>query len=279
MKQLLIPTDFSENAWQAMEYGMELFKNTKCVFHILHIDSVMEIMEDDEEVFTTAGLMEDIAIKESMSQMQLVLQRIKRLPPNANHSFVTNVVYAFLVESIRKEIVDKKIDLIIMGTKGGSGLRKFTLGSNTGDVMTKVKCPLLIVPKNARYIKPIEIAFATDFRVNYSINVLDALTKMVHMNKATLRIVYVFGKQEALSDQQNENKEILHDYLKEIPHSFQAIQGKNIETSLQEYVKSHGINMIAMVAKNLNFLQRILFRPTVKEISYHTHIPFLVLHE
>jgi len=37
--------------------------------------------------------------------------------------------------------------------------------------------------------------------------------------------------------------------------------------------------MIIMIAKNLNLFQRILFRPTVEEISYHTDIPFLVLHE
>jgi hypothetical protein len=34
-----------------------------------------------------------------------------------------------------------------------------------------------------------------------------------------------------------------------------------------------------MIAKNLNFFQRILFKPTVEEISYHTKVPFLVLHE
>ena len=34
-----------------------------------------------------------------------------------------------------------------------------------------------------------------------------------------------------------------------------------------------------MIAKNLNLFQRILFKPTIEEISYHTEIPFLVLHE
>ncbi|MFD2433355.1 hypothetical protein ACFSO9_07185 [Mesonia maritima] len=41
----------------------------------------------------------------------------------------------------------------------------------------------------------------------------------------------------------------------------------------------HDVQMIAMMAKNLNFFQHILFHPVAKKISYHKEIPFLVLHE
>ena len=62
-------------------------------------------------------------------------------------------------------------------------------------------------------------------------------------------------------------------------HSFHRITNKKIEAGVQCFVESRNINMIVMVAKNINLFQRILFRPTVEEISYHIEIPFLVLHE
>ena len=62
-------------------------------------------------------------------------------------------------------------------------------------------------------------------------------------------------------------------------HSFHRITSKKIETGVQCFVESRDIDMIIMVAKNLSLFQRILFLPTVEEISYHTEIPFLVLHE
>ncbi|MGI9546971.1 MAG: universal stress protein, partial [Flavobacteriaceae bacterium] len=168
---------------------------------------------------------------------------------------------------------------IVMGTKGASGLKRVTIGSNAGDVITKVKCPLLAVPENSTYKIPREIAFPTDYHIAYDMKVLDTLISMVRMNDATLRIVHISKKGEDLSEDQLENKDFLDEYLRGENHSFHSLTGTRLETAVQCFVESRDIDMVAMVAKNLNFFQRILFKPAVEEISYHTDIPFLVLHE
>jgi hypothetical protein len=146
-------------------------------------------------------------------------------------------------------------------------------------VITKVKCPLLAVPENSLYKRPKEIAFPTDFHIAYDIKVLDTLIEMATMNNSVLRVVHISKKGEMLSEEQLRNKDFLHDYLRGIDHSFHSLTGSKLETSVQCFVESRDIDLVAMVAKNLNFFQRILFRPAVEEISYHTDIPFLVLHE
>jgi hypothetical protein len=218
-------------------------------------------------------------LKESKAQLKTLLEQIKEYSDNSNHSFVTTAAYDYFVESVKREVQNKKIDLIVMGTKGASGLKRVTLGSNTGDVITKVKCPLLAVPENASYKIPKEIAFPTDYHIAYDIKVLDTLVEIVEMNDATLRIVHISKKGEDLSEEQLENKEFLHDYLRGMQHSFHSLTNNRLETAIQCFVESRDIDIVAMVAKNLNFYQRILFKPKVEEISYHTDIPFLVLHE
>lgn len=52
-----------------------------------------------------------------------------------------------------------------MGTKGASGIKEKILGSNAGDVITKVQCNTLIVPVQVKLSKPREIAFPTDFNI------------------------------------------------------------------------------------------------------------------
>ncbi|MBT8297315.1 MAG: universal stress protein, partial [Maribacter sp.] len=84
---------------------------------------------------------------------------------------------------------------------------------------------------------------------------------------------------EVLSDEQQENKDFLNDYLRDVEHSFHSLTGNDLETAVQCFTESRDSDMIAMVGKNLNFFQRILFRPKIEQISYHTDIPFLVLHE
>lgn len=279
MKHILIPTDFSENAWNAIKYGIQLFKKTTCTFYLLHVDSAMSYTGGDIGMFAPPELVEETLTKRSTEQLQKILKKIEHLPLNIKHRFITKTAHTFFIDSIRKEISDNQIELIIMGTKGASGLKEVSIGSNTGDVITKVKCALLAIPENAEYQKPKEIAFPTDFQTGYDTKVLTGLVEMAIITQASISVMHVAKSGEELSTLQQKNQEFLNGYLKNIDHSFHAITNAEIESSVQNFAESRDIGMIAMAAKNLNFLQRLLFRPLVEKISYHTDIPFLILHE
>ncbi len=279
MKRILIPTDFSDNSWNAIKYGLELFKTEKCMFYVLHINPIPPYSAAGSSVRTTTVVLKDAMLKESKVLLKKFLERIQSFSSSELHNFSTIARYDYFVDAVKSEVSDKEIDLIIMGTKGASGLKRVTVGSNTGDVITKVMCPLLAIPENASYQKPSEIAFPTDYHIAYNMKVLDTLIDMVQMNDATLRIVHISRKGEELNEEQIAHKEFLHDYLRGIEHSFHTLTGTKLENAIQCFVESRDIDIVAMVAKNLNFFQRILFKPAVEEISYHTDIPFLVLHE
>lgn len=279
MKHVLLPTDFSENSWNAIVYALSLLKKTRCTFFLFHVNPLVAYSGAETTVLVSRETMAENLLKESEGLLQKFIERIEKLPLNNKHLFVTLASYDFFVDAIRKQVDDKKIDLIIMGTKGASGLKKLTLGSNTGDVITKVKCPLLAVPENTVYKRPSEIAFPTDYLTGYDLKVLDTLIDMAILNKASIRVLHISAKEEELSAVQQKNMAFLEDYFGDVPHSFHFLSGSHLETAVQCFCESRDIDMIAMVAKNLNYFQRILFRPVVQEISYHTDIPFLVLHE
>ena len=279
MKNILIPTDFSNNSWNAIEYALQLFKKNKCTFCFFHVNPIVGY--SGAEAAMVAGrkdLIESMKA-DSISKLEDWILKCKRLYPNSSHNFKASTVYDFFVDAIRKNVEERKIDLIVMGTKGARGLKKVTLGSNTGNVLTKIRCPLLAIPENATYISPKEIAFPTDYQLNYDIKVLEKLTEIVKQNNATLRVLYISKKGEQLSESQVRNKDFLTDYFKGLVYSFHNITGQKLDAAVQCFVESREIDMLAMVAKNLNFIQRVLFRPTVEEISYHTDVPFLILHE
>ncbi|WP_378187623.1 universal stress protein [Aquimarina sp. W85] len=283
MKKILIPTDFSENSWSAIVYAVAFFKKSTCTFYLLHITPTEGIIVD-EPLFTVENnkdaILVDSTTTNAKAKLDELLKRIDKLPLNTKHTFKPLVEFVFFVDGIRKHVVDKHIDYIVMGTKGASNALQRTIGSNTGDVITKVKCPVLIIPENARYSRPKEIAFPTDYNINYKAKVVDTLTQLLLDKKAALRVLHVAKKEEKLSDNQLINKNFLDQQLgNAIPHSFHFLSNPNIEQAVQCFIESRDINMITMVAKNLNFFQRILFQPLVEEISYHIDIPFLVLHE
>lgn len=278
MTRILIPTDFSENAWNALTYGLELLPE-KSTIYLLHVNPIPLYSAAGSTVVAASRLMEESLMVENKRQLDVLMTRIRALPLKHKHIFVPITAYDYFVDCVKREVEDKNIDLIIMGTKGASGLKKVTLGSNTGAVITKVKCAILAIPENARYQQIREIAFPTDYHTGFDIKVLNNLIHVVRTTGATLRILHISRKGEQLSQEQEQNKEFLHEYLSDLNHSFHSITSSRLETAVQCFVESRDIDMVAMVAKNLNFFQRILFRPAVEEISYHTDIPFLVLHE
>ena len=143
MKHILVPTDFSDNAWNALKYGIELFQKTKCTFYLVHINPIPTYSGAGTSLRTASEDFRQNILKESKLELQNLLGQIaKETTQTSKHTFVPIALYDFFVDAIKRESENKKIDLIIMGTKGASGLKKATIGSNTGDVITKVKCPL-----------------------------------------------------------------------------------------------------------------------------------------
>ncbi|WP_298899597.1 universal stress protein [uncultured Psychroserpens sp.] len=280
MKNILLPTDFSENSWNAIKYAVRFFENLDCNFYVLHVNKLSNLAVNDSPLILNQDAIDTIYVKPTKQKLRNILKRISKLTTNhRKHKFYTLSEYNFFIESIRKTVDEKHIDCIVMGTKGTSGLEKIILGTNTADVITKVKCNTLAIPENAEFTIPREIAFPTDFSLSSNLHVLQPISDILERFKSVLRILHINKNKVVLNNDQEKNKELLEDYFNHQDFSFHYLTDKKIERAIQCFVESRDINMICMVAKNLNYFQQILFHSKVEEISYHTDVPFLVLHE
>ncbi len=279
MKNILIPTDFSENAWKAIDYALNFFKEIPCNFYLLHVTRVMNYAGGETPIIPTSVTIENTLLKQCKVDLEETLKKIKSEYHNTNHHFITIPSYDYFIDAVRNQVSEKNIDLIVMGTKGATGIKEVIIGSNTGDVITKVKSMVMAVPDKTIFRPPNEIVFPTDYNTFYQADILNSIVEFAALHDSMIRILHVAKKEEELHKFQKENKDYLNDYFADIKHSFHRITNKNIETGVQCFVESRDIDMIIMVAKNLNLFQQIIFKPTVEEISYHTNVPFLVIHE
>ncbi|RRQ50567.1 universal stress protein [Maribacter algicola] len=278
MKHILIPTDFSENSWNALEYAIYFFKNENCSFYILHVGELSN-SEIKNNSFVFPRKTSSPVIREKLKSL---FERIADVSTNDKHHFLALQDYGNFIDIVRKTVEAKKIDLIVMGTKGASGIMETIVGSNTGDVITKVLCNVLVIPENASFITPQKIAFPTDYNLYYTYPILKTITELLRITNANLQVFNVEQFSIPLTDQQEKNKDYLKDYLEETfpkSHSFYSVKSKDVKSSILNFVSDNQINMLTMVAKNLNFLQQILFDTTIEKLSFHTTIPMLVLHE
>lgn len=278
MKKILVPTDFSENSLNAVNYALSFFKDRSIKFYLLHVSLMEEI---DERVcyykYSDTDAQKKV-IYNPVERLEEEVTKIRKLVVGKNHSFHCIHENVQFIEAIRRNVEEKEIDFIVMGTKGASGRVDAVLGSQTAAVITKVKCTVLVIPEKAKYTQPKNIVFPTDFNNFYKGSLLDTLTKLLKINNTSLSVLYVSKKVRDLTPYQKKNRSHLEDYLQDKPHSFYYITDENIDNAIESFVENTKIDMITMIAKNLNFFQRILFQPMVERISYHTKIPFLVLH-
>src|SRR5690606_1992138 len=192
MKNILLPTDFSNNAWNAIDYALKLFKDDECLFYLLHSYSPPLVPPTTAGVTTaaTTEILLDSARKASEDGLNDVLKKISQTNKNVKHQYKILSEYDFFVGAVKTVVEDYRIDLIVMGTKGSSGLKEVIIGSNTAGVIGNVKSPILAIPENAVYGPIKEIAFATDYDYYCEKDEISPLVDIANKTGASIKILH-----------------------------------------------------------------------------------------
>tara|TARA_R110002126_G_scaffold277560_1_gene423497 strand:+ start:61757 stop:62596 length:840 start_codon:yes stop_codon:yes gene_type:complete len=279
MKNILLPTDFSENSWNAILYAINFYENETCTFYLLHVEGFGSMVTDTPYIPESIAFEGDF-INPAKIKLKQILKRISHtFSSNKKHKFYLLAEYNYLVDAVKKYVKEKKIDLIVMGTKGASGIKEKIIGSNTGNVITKISCTTLVVPKKAKFKIPKEIVFPTDFIQNFTFHLLQPIINIIKKKGSSLRIVHITKQNTLLSTEQQQNKHLLKDAFQNYNCSFHNLSTKKVEEAVLFFAEDRGIDLIVMVAKNVNYFQHLFFQSRAEKISFHTNLPFLILHE
>lgn len=277
MKRILLPTDFSEISKNAILYALKLFKDIPCEFFLLNVFRIPYVTNEEfmGNDVSQLAILEDELHNSSKRGMEELLDT---LPKNKNHKFYKISDYNLFVNAVQNVVDEKKIELIVMGTKGATGAKEIFMGSNTGNVILNTTSNIIAVPENTVFKKPKQITFPTDFRISYELEDLAPLISLAELYDSRIRILHL-SENEELDEEQKKNKKRLVSFLINVKHSFHTLSNTDFEEALNCFTQSRGnINMIAMIARHYSFFQRLFFRPKVRELSFHTKIPLFVLH-
>ncbi len=278
MKNILILTNFSKKSWNSIIYALALFQNEQCNFHLLNAGNRYE-NEFDENHYHQVDLVEVKNKRNSKREIETLINKINTLKIKGNHTFIPILDENNIVEATRNQVKTKKIDLIVIGANDIPSKGQITRNSISEEIITKVKCSVLVVPEIAVFNRLKEIAFPTDYTNYYEAKLLHYVTSKSGYNNAAVRFLYLNKFSETLNKEQLWNKETLQDYFKDKQHSFHSEINKNIEESLDQFINRNHIDLIVLAAKNLNLLEQILFRPQTATLDYYSKTPFLALHQ
>lgn len=281
MKRILIPTDFSKNAWNAVCYAMRLFQHQECHFFFLNTYTPVIPSSRFMAPMINGVRIEDAVRCSSENGLTKTVERVKKTFDNPKHSFETISSFNLLTDEVKEVVDEHGIDLIVAGTKGASGMEEVFMGSNTVRIIKSTKkCPLLAIPQRFEFALPREIAFATDFNRFYSQSELQPIIDLARAFSATLRIVHVQYELKALTELQQFNLNMLRKYFIDIPHYVHTVTELNsVSHTLDVFSKELDIHLLAMLHYQHSYLEKMTREPIVKRTAFHTQIPLLVIPE
>lgn len=277
MKHILLPTDFSENSWNAIQYAIKLFHNESCTFHILN--TYTPIIYNVEYVLgypAQFGLGDAIRNTAQEGLNEIVTKISNTFEDHPKHQFKTLARFDTLIPGIKEFLSENKTDLIVMGTKGATGAAEVLFGSNTVHVFKAIKCPVLAIPSEFEYEKPHEILFPTDLEVDYNAFQINILKQIAIQNNARINALHVLEGKDLTFKQINNQLE-LESQFKDIAFLYHQFENMNVTEAIDRFQIKSKINLLAMINNKHSFFENLFFRSTINQIGFHLKVPFLVM--
>ncbi|TWR31431.1 universal stress protein [Mucilaginibacter pallidiroseus] len=271
MKKILVATDFSKCAANAMIYALELASvlgREVCAIHAIH---------------PTEGINNStynaIFIEDYYKNKREALQTwVDDLSINYDHVKVTNLCeVGFLKAVISKYINQHQVDMLVMGIVGSTGITGI-VGSNAGLVVSQIKIPTLIIPLESTFTKVPIITLATDFDTRLSAVDVNALNEMVKaFGSGRMQVLYITDKPGEPDFKVSEAR--LRDLIPHAQLEFNYLQNSSAHNGIIEFIASNNTDMLCLVKHHHNIVYRLFTRSTVNQVMNKSVKAILVLHE
>ena len=271
MKKILVPTDFSKNAENALMYAVQLANQFEAEIEILHAY---------DAIATTGSLMNILEYVRENAERDLK-RTIKNFKEHLNYGTKLSgrIIQSNPIDAIIGAGRSKDLDLIVMGTKGASGIKGIIFGSTTEAVMQQVSAPLLAIPEGFTYQKPKEIALSIDAQeIQEDRAIFQPLLKILDAFNARLSIVHVMNEKNYTDFDQDIIKLVKE---KHITHFCYKLDGRktNVNRLLNEFTNAYPTQMICMVRREKGFWNRLFLKSVTSEEMFNSPVPILILKE
>ncbi|MCB0429877.1 MAG: universal stress protein [Flavobacteriales bacterium] len=271
MKTILLPTDFSDESKNAIRYAINLYGTQDVRYIALH---AYDLQHHNTTMMIS---LDDVLKKDALEAMDMEQAWLKKEYAGQTLPLTPVVQKGELPLVLEKVIAHEKADLIIMGTKGASGVSKVLLGSNAVRVIQSAHIPVIAVPLKAG-VQPLKkVLLAVDFREPFKPGAAAATLDLCKTHGAELMIVYVSETGE-LSAEAGENKGKWEAALASLPHSIHVIRAADVTDGLETLASEHKPDMIAMTAGEGGFFRRMFHHSDTKEMVQHAHLPLMIMH-
>lgn len=271
MYSIILTTDFSPGASNAIRYALELLKYERVQITLLHAEASSEAEFSQNDIPQS----DDKHSDSEVAKLKKCLQEVYQQSPNPQHRFKAVCTSKGLLDAINDFVHDSPIDMVVMGTRGEAS-NASGLGSQTLQAIKFLPVPVLAVPENYGNLQPERILFPTDYNFPFKKWELKLLSTLARRFVCQITFLNV-TKIADLKPRQKENKGMLEDYFRDVRTNFENASGLNLLDVINKKRKEHVIDLLVMANHRHSFMEELLDQGVISQLSLTTEIPFLVL--
>lgn len=268
MKRILIPTDFSPVADNALRYAIEIatqFKSEIFLYHAYYIHKTDYNLDypDDEQPYK----------RQVERKMEFTKRKYQEELRQRGLSVQTLLEHDSIYPLFKRKAKNYGIDLIIMGSKGASGLEKAIFGTVAATALELSKVPVLIVPPGHSFTQLKHLILAMDEEVLSEAD-LAPVQKLAGKFEAKLTGLHV---RKAISKSHPYKPDL---YLKDVEITFREVPvSGSVNETINEFAKRNKCDLLCMVRREKVFLKSLFQKSITKSQVYNSNVPLLILPE
>lgn len=272
MKLILVPTDFSPLADNALKYGMDLASAMGSSLMIVH---VYQIPISYSEVPLITVSLEEIkkASEDRLSELKHNIETIT----GGRLVVYTESRLGDVADEVDKIAKTLQPFTIVMGSRGVTGAGKFFLGSNSLSIISKTSTPVIVVPPGGKFSPYKKIGLTTDFKHVVDKTPVVPIRALVNFFNAELHVLHVDYKQMNFTTETPEETLRLDMLLAGMNPTYDFIENKDVNEGINDFAEKNNIDLVVSLPQKHSFLESLFAKSLTRELLHHTHIPVMCI--
>jgi len=271
--RILLPTDFSKLSVIPVYYAAKLARKIKAeiiLFHSVHV----EAMPRASTSFQSGQLMNAMS-ENALADLEELAAKLKEdVGDDLQVSWQIEVGLP-MKEALETFAAANKIDLIIMGTKGASGLKKVLMGSNTVSVISNSKIPVIAVPEFAYFNNIHKIVYASDLQDVE--NEIEALLPFARLFDASIHLLHIAQPESEPPVVAATLEKALIDNYQYPNIAVHILESDNVVEAIDAFIAANGANILAMFTHKPTFFEKLFGQSVTREMAFHSNVALLTM--
>jgi nucleotide-binding universal stress UspA family protein len=264
MNTIIVPTDFSPAADNAVTFAGRLAQQLNATVLLLHVYQLPVPMTDYPVLMVTGDDLKKGA-DDGLNRAREAAQ--KRF---TDVSFEIESRLGDVATEIEDAAKERNAFALVVGTKDLSGFERFLFGDTTISLIKNSSFPVIGVPESSTIGVPQNMVLATDF-TNVDEIPTRTIAGIAELLGANLHVVHVEEKES------NYYPEELMAAFTDINASYHAIKDDDVAEGLKHYVEQNNIDMVLVLPHKHNLYERLFFKGHTKGILHAMPVPVMSL--